>query len=137
VALCTSCVNRCFGGNYRLHLEGRKILERPTSVSRWLYRTATTCSRCFLARRFFYPEMEAILSSENWFTQDLHSTTFQKTTFFIVTAVKTSILIYYLLFQRHEKQQLLYIYLVTRLIFIFALFTSELVALPYPRFIQS
>jgi hypothetical protein len=26
------------GGTYRLHLQGRKILERGTSVSRWLYR---------------------------------------------------------------------------------------------------
>jgi hypothetical protein len=28
VALCRSCVNRCFGGTYRLHLQGRKIRER-------------------------------------------------------------------------------------------------------------
>jgi hypothetical protein len=26
----------CFGGTYRLHLQGRKIRERGTSVSRWL-----------------------------------------------------------------------------------------------------
>jgi hypothetical protein len=36
VALCRSCVNRRFGGTYRLHLRGRKIRERGTSVSRWL-----------------------------------------------------------------------------------------------------
>jgi hypothetical protein len=36
VAPCTSCVNRRFGGKYRLHLHGRKIRERGTSVSRWL-----------------------------------------------------------------------------------------------------
>jgi hypothetical protein len=36
VAACTSCVNRRFGGTYRLHLQGRKIRERETSVSRWL-----------------------------------------------------------------------------------------------------
>jgi hypothetical protein len=36
VALCTACVNRHFGGTYRLHLQGRKIRERGTSVSRWL-----------------------------------------------------------------------------------------------------
>jgi hypothetical protein len=37
VALCRSCVNRRFGGTYRLHLQGRKIRERGTSVSRWLH----------------------------------------------------------------------------------------------------
>jgi ribosomal protein S14 len=36
VGLCRSCVNRRFGGTYRLHLPGRKISERGTSVSRWL-----------------------------------------------------------------------------------------------------
>jgi hypothetical protein len=36
VALCRYCVNRRFGGTYRFHLQGRKIRERGTSVSRWL-----------------------------------------------------------------------------------------------------
>jgi hypothetical protein len=36
VAPCRSCVNRCFGRTYRLHLQGRKIRERGTSMSRWL-----------------------------------------------------------------------------------------------------
>jgi hypothetical protein len=36
VAMCRPCVNRRFGGIYRLHLQGRKIHERETSVSRWL-----------------------------------------------------------------------------------------------------
>jgi hypothetical protein len=36
MALCGSCMNRRFGGTYRLHLQGRKIHERRTSVSRWL-----------------------------------------------------------------------------------------------------
>jgi hypothetical protein len=36
VAPCRSCVNRRFGGTYRLHLQGRRIRERGTSVSRWL-----------------------------------------------------------------------------------------------------
>jgi hypothetical protein len=31
VALCRSCMNRRFGGTYRLHLQGRKIRERETS----------------------------------------------------------------------------------------------------------
>jgi hypothetical protein len=37
VAPCRSCVNRRFGVTYRLHLQVRKIRERGTSVSRWLY----------------------------------------------------------------------------------------------------
>jgi hypothetical protein len=36
VASCRFCVNRRFGGTYRLHLQGRKIRERGASVSRWL-----------------------------------------------------------------------------------------------------
>jgi hypothetical protein len=36
VALCRSCVNRRFGGMYRLHLQGRKIRKRRTSAGRWL-----------------------------------------------------------------------------------------------------
>jgi hypothetical protein len=36
VAPCRSCVNRRFGGTYRLNLQKRKIRERKTSVSRWL-----------------------------------------------------------------------------------------------------
>jgi hypothetical protein len=36
VAPCRSFVNRHFGGRYRFHLQGRKIRERGTSVSRWL-----------------------------------------------------------------------------------------------------
>jgi hypothetical protein len=50
---CGSCVNRRFGGTYRLHLQGRKIRERGTSVSRWQQ------------------------------TQALHGATSQKTAFFI------------------------------------------------------
>jgi hypothetical protein len=37
VELYSSWVNRRFGGTYRLHLQGRKIRERGTSVSRWLH----------------------------------------------------------------------------------------------------
>jgi hypothetical protein len=36
VAPCSSCVNWRFGGTYRLHLQGRKIRERGTGMSRWL-----------------------------------------------------------------------------------------------------
>jgi hypothetical protein len=34
VALCRCCVNRRFGGTYRLHLRDRKISERGTRVNR-------------------------------------------------------------------------------------------------------
>jgi hypothetical protein len=37
VTPCRSCVNWCFGGTYHLHIQVRKIRERGTSVSRWLY----------------------------------------------------------------------------------------------------
>jgi hypothetical protein len=36
VAPCISCVNRRFGGTYRLHLQVREIRERGTSVRMWL-----------------------------------------------------------------------------------------------------
>jgi hypothetical protein len=36
VALCRSCVNRRFGGTYRLQLQGTKIRERGTSMRGWL-----------------------------------------------------------------------------------------------------
>jgi hypothetical protein len=35
VVLCRACVNRRFGGTYRLHLQCRTIRERGTSVSWW------------------------------------------------------------------------------------------------------
>jgi hypothetical protein len=34
LAPCRTCVNRRFGGMYRLHLQGRKIRERGTSLRR-------------------------------------------------------------------------------------------------------
>jgi hypothetical protein len=54
VAKCRSCVNRRFGGTYRLHLQGSKI--RELGVFRLVTQSAATCSRWFLARGFFYPE---------------------------------------------------------------------------------
>jgi hypothetical protein len=36
-----SCVNGRFRGTYRLNLQGRKIRERGTSVSRWLLKMET------------------------------------------------------------------------------------------------
>jgi hypothetical protein len=35
VALRIFCMNQSFGGTYRLHLQGRKIRERGTSVIKW------------------------------------------------------------------------------------------------------
>jgi hypothetical protein len=35
VAPCGFCVNRRFGGTYRLHLQGRNIREQGTSLSMW------------------------------------------------------------------------------------------------------
>jgi hypothetical protein len=51
VALCRSCVDRRFGGTYRLDLLGRKM-------------AAATCSRWFRGRGFYTTKMEAIRSSE-------------------------------------------------------------------------
>jgi hypothetical protein len=42
VAPYRSCVNRRFGGTYRLHLQGRKISERRTSVNKWLQPDTST-----------------------------------------------------------------------------------------------
>jgi hypothetical protein len=61
MALCSSCVNRRFGGMYRLHLQGRKIRYRVTSVSRCLQTAVPPKCR---------------------FTQNLHGATYQKTAFF-------------------------------------------------------
>jgi hypothetical protein len=60
-----SCVNRRFGGMYRLHLQGRKIRERGTSLRRWpLCKDDTQNREAFqfsflklvLRSRIFYPE---------------------------------------------------------------------------------
>jgi hypothetical protein len=87
---CRSCLNWCFGGTYRFHVQGRKIRERGTSVSRCLH-TTDTCSRWFLARGFFYTE------DEGWYfrpirrlRQNLHDTTSQKTEFFKIFFFSTA-----------------------------------------------
>jgi hypothetical protein len=46
VAPCISCVKRRFEGTHRLHLQGRKIRERGTSVRRWQH-TATSQKTVF------------------------------------------------------------------------------------------
>jgi hypothetical protein len=120
VAPCRACMNRRFGRTYRLHLQGRKILEWETSVSRWLQTAADSSLADFSSLNmeaicssetsvhtrstrlqpaahagsslvaFSTLKMKAIRSAKRRFTQDLHGATSQKTTFFIVTAVKTS-----------------------------------------------
>jgi hypothetical protein len=44
MAPCRSCVNRRFGGTYRLHLQGRNICQRGSSVCRLLQTDSATCS---------------------------------------------------------------------------------------------
>jgi hypothetical protein len=59
---CRSCVNRRFGGTYRLDHQGRKIREQGTS--RLVTQSAATCSLWCLVRGFFCTEIEMIRSSE-------------------------------------------------------------------------
>jgi hypothetical protein len=73
VALCRSCVNRRFGGTYRLHLQGRRIRKQWTSVSRWLVVHRSWIFLPLRWRRHFPPKRRL--------TQDLHSATSQKTFF--------------------------------------------------------
>jgi hypothetical protein len=57
VVRCSSCVNERFGGTYRLHLQGRKIRVRATSVSRWLHtglHGATSQKTAFFNVNFVY-----------------------------------------------------------------------------------
>jgi hypothetical protein len=61
VAPCRYCVNRRFGGTYRLHLQGRKIRERGISLSRWLRTPAHAGSSL---ADFFTLKMKEIRSSE-------------------------------------------------------------------------
>jgi hypothetical protein len=63
VALCRSWVNRRFGGTYRLHLQGRKIRERGTSMSRILTYVKTThaWTRAVALHLSFFKS-----SSNNW-----------------------------------------------------------------------
>jgi hypothetical protein len=58
VAPCRSCLNRCFGGTYRLHLQGKKILKRRTSSLQ------TPTHSGSLLEYFSTLKMEAICSSE-------------------------------------------------------------------------
>jgi hypothetical protein len=59
-----------FGGTYCLHLQGRKIRERETSVSRWLQQPHVHAGSALAD--FYNLKVEAICSSETWFTQWRH-----------------------------------------------------------------
>jgi hypothetical protein len=63
VAPCRSCVNRCVGGTYYLHLQGRQIRERGTSVITWLQTSHAAHAGSSLAD-FSTVKMEAIHSCE-------------------------------------------------------------------------
>jgi hypothetical protein len=82
VAPCRSCLDRRFGGTYRLHLQGRKIRERGPSVACSHLLTLVPHSRTFLPwrwRRYVPPKRR--------FTQELHGVTSQKTAFFKIAFV--------------------------------------------------
>jgi hypothetical protein len=62
VAPCRSFVNRRFGGIYRLHLQGRKIRERGTNVSRCSLQPPAHAGSSLAD--FYTLKMRPILSSE-------------------------------------------------------------------------
>jgi hypothetical protein len=73
MALCRSWVNRRFGGTYRLHLQGSHLLTlvlHSLILLPWRWRL------------YVPPKLRV--------SQDLHSATSQKTTFFLITDKKTS-----------------------------------------------
>jgi hypothetical protein len=61
-----SCVNRPFGGKYRLHLQGRKIRKRGTNVSRWLHMVTHTCDSIYV-----YLEMSDSVIPRNFIVRHL------------------------------------------------------------------
>jgi hypothetical protein len=82
MAPCRSCVNRRFGGIYRLQIpahDGSSLADFSTL------------------------KMEA-MSPKRWFIQDLHGAISQKTAVFIAKAVKTSTLTSSVLVQCTDKQ---------------------------------
>jgi hypothetical protein len=60
---CKSRLSRRFGGKYRPHLQGRKILERRTSLSKWL-QIGSVCSNMLKLVPRSTLKMKAIRSSE-------------------------------------------------------------------------
>jgi hypothetical protein len=103
VALCISCVYRRFGGTYRLRLQGWEIRVRGTSVNRWLqakppventqHKHTQPPAHVGSSLADFLPwRWRRYVPPKRWLTQYLHSATYKKTAFFIVTAVETSTL---------------------------------------------
>jgi hypothetical protein len=64
VAPCRSYVNLRFGGTYRLHLQGRKIRETGSSVTRYQQTCCHLLTLVPQSRIFFTLKMEAISSSD-------------------------------------------------------------------------
>jgi hypothetical protein len=91
VALCRSCVKRRFGGTYRsIFREGKNLRAVDCSLQPSAHTGSSLADSIpWRWRRYFPPK--------RLFTQHLHSVTYQKT-FFIVTAVKTSNLTYWLIY---------------------------------------
>jgi hypothetical protein len=84
VSPCSSCVNRSFGGSYRLHLQGGQNRGWGISASRWLQTTLTGFSQVV----FSTLKMEGKSSSE---TSGHTGTTRQhipEKAFFIVTTME-------------------------------------------------
>jgi hypothetical protein len=65
LAPCRSCVNRRFGGRYRLHLQGRKIRERGTSVSKW-QQTAAVCIPEDGILQYYFVRMDIAPCNFSW-----------------------------------------------------------------------
>jgi hypothetical protein len=86
VALCRFCFSRRFGGTYRRHLQGRKIREWGTSVSRWLQTESPVGNnQLYENREGKYTTWE--INREERISHVRH---IPEKTFFILTAVKTS-----------------------------------------------
>jgi hypothetical protein len=67
VALCRYCVNQRFGWTYRLHLQGRKICERGTNLSRSETSVHTRYTRCHIQEDSMVQNMDVFLC-ENVFS---------------------------------------------------------------------
>jgi hypothetical protein len=83
VTLCGSCKNRPFGGTQRLHNQGDKNRWTKNKLALFLVHRFLSL---WWRRRYVPPKRR--------FLQEPHGLTSQNTTFFIVTAVKTSNLTY-------------------------------------------
>jgi hypothetical protein len=76
-------MNRSFGGKHHLHHRVQKSVEP-------LANTLNLLARWFFARLIFYPEMEAMFSSETSFVYGLHGSISQKMATSLITTVKIS-----------------------------------------------